>query len=63
MRKVVMLSLDALFDQDLLVSPEGEGLSGFLKECAVCTQVKTVFPALTYPAHATLITGWMPSSI
>lgn len=60
MRKVVMLSLDALFDQDLLVSPEGEGLSGFLKECAVCTQVKTVFPALTYPAHATLITGCDP---
>ena len=60
MRKVVMLSLDALFDQDLLVTPEGEGLSGFLKECAVCTQVKTVFPALTYPAHATLITGCDP---
>lgn len=61
MRKVVMLSLDAFFDQDLAVSPEGDALTSFLEECAVCSEVKTVFPALTYPAHATLITGCDPS--
>ena len=31
-----------------------------IREGAVCRRVKTVFPALTYPAHATLITGCDP---
>ena len=61
MRKAVLVSLDAFFDADFrFLSPEG-GLSRMIREGSVCRQVKTVFPALTYPAHVTLITGCDPA--
>ena len=60
MRKAVIVSLDAFFDADYeSLSPEG-GLSQIIREGTVCRQVKTVFPALTYPAHVTLVTGCDP---
>lgn len=61
MRRMVVLSLDAMFDRDLACYAEDSFLSRWLREAAVCTQVKTVFPALTYPAHTTLITGCDPA--
>lgn len=60
MRKMVIVSLDAMFDQDWAYY-DGRWLGDWLNSAAVCTQVKTVFPALTYPAHTTLVTGCMPS--
>ena len=52
MRKAVLVSLDAFFDADFAqLRPEG-GLSRMIREGSVCRQVKTVFPALTYPAHS-----------
>ncbi len=61
MRKAVLVSLDAFFDADFAsLRPEG-GLSRMLREGTFCRKVKTVFPALTYPAHATLITGCDPA--
>ncbi|MBQ9251529.1 MAG: alkaline phosphatase family protein [Clostridia bacterium] len=60
MRKVVLVSLDAFFDADFqYLRPDG-GLTKMIQEGSVCRQVKTVFPALTYPAHVTLITGCDP---
>lgn len=60
MRKLVILSLDAMFDQDLAHYGPDSFMTGWLKEAAVCTQVKTVFPSLTYAAHTTLVTGCDP---
>lgn len=60
MRKAVILSLDAMFDADIAHLPEEGSLRAWLKQAAVCTQVKTVFPALTYPSHVTLVTGCDP---
>jgi len=60
MRKAVLVSLDAFFDADFRLLRPGSGLSRVLREGCVCRQVKTVFPALTYPAHVTLITGCDP---
>jgi len=59
MRKVVLVSLDAMFEQDW-PRYEGRWLGEWFSQAAVCTQVKTVFPALTYPAHTTLVTGCDP---
>ncbi len=60
MRKAVLVSLDAFFDADFeFLSPAG-GLSRMIREGSFCRQVKTVFPALTYPAHVTLVTGCDP---
>lgn len=60
MRKLILLSLDALFDRDLSLLGPDAFLTNWLRHAAVCTQVKTVFPALTYPAHTTLMTGCDP---
>ena len=61
MRKAVLVSLDAFFDADFqFLQPDG-GLSRMLREGSFCREVKTVFPALTYPAHVTLITGCDPA--
>ena len=61
MRRVVIVSLDAMFEEDLAHVTEASFLGQWMKEAAVCTQVKTVFPALTYPAHTTLVTGCDPA--
>ena len=58
MRKVVLVSLDAMFEEDW--GEEGE-IREFLGHASGCMRVKTVFPALTYPAHTTLITGCTPA--
>ena len=60
MRKVVLVSLDAFFVKDT----EGLDPAGFLarmmREGAFCRHVETVFPALTYPIHVTMVTGCDP---
>lgn len=62
MRKIVLISLDAMAEADLSRIPKDSFLGRWMAEAAVCTQVKTVFPALTYPAHTTLVTGRDPAS-
>ena len=61
MRKLVLVSLDAVFDQDMKQFQES-WLGEWFRHAAMCTKVKTVFPALTYPAHTTLVTGCDPAS-
>ncbi|MCH5288023.1 MAG: alkaline phosphatase family protein [Christensenellaceae bacterium] len=60
MRKMVLISLDAVFRDDLERLEPGGFLDSLLRRSTVCDQVKTVFPALTYPAHTTLVTGCDP---
>ena len=60
MRKMILISLDAVYREDLSrLDPHGF-LHQLLKQSSACDQVKTVFPSLTYPAHVTLITGCDP---
>lgn len=60
MRKVVLVSLDAFFYADTFrISPDGF-LSRMFREGAFCRRVETIFPALTYPIHVTMITGCEP---
>ena len=61
MRKAVILSLDAMFDEDIACLPENSVIRELLNEGASCTHVKTIFPSLTYPTHVTLITGCDPA--
>ena len=60
MRKVVLVSLDAFFTADVKgLNPEGF-LAKVLREGAFCRRVNTIFPALTYPIHVTMVTGCDP---
>ena len=58
--KVVLISLDALFDQYLPLMRQQPFFGEFLAHASGCTHVRTVYPALTYPAHTTLVTGVDP---
>ena len=60
MRKVVLVSLDAFFIADTeRMDPEGFQ-AGMLRGGAFCRRVETIFPALTYPIHVTMVTGCDP---
>ena len=60
MRKVVLVSLDAFFIADTeRLNPDGF-LAVMLRGGAFCRRVETIFPALTYPIHVTMVTGCEP---
>ncbi len=59
---VILVSIDALrpafYEDDTWPAPTLQQLAG---EGAVARSVRSVFPALTYPAHTTLVTGALPA--
>ena len=60
--RLCMISLDAVANPDadrLLSLP---ALSALADGGVFCDQVKTVYPTLTYPIHASLLTGCYPST-
>ena len=60
--RLCMISLDAVAQPDadrLLGLP---ALSALAAEGVFCRNVKTVYPTLTYPIHASLLTGCRPLS-
>lgn len=60
--RTVILSLDALGKEDEGLYEEEPALARVLSEGARLRAVRSVTPTLTYPAHATIITGRSPSS-
>lgn len=58
--RLVLISLDAVFSRDaefLLSLPHLGALS---KQGIFCDRVKTIYPTLTYPIHASIISGCYP---
>ena len=61
MRKVLLVSLDAFFEPDIERLPPDGAIARVLREGTWCRKVETIFPALTYPIHVTMVTGCDPS--
>ena len=61
MRKVLLVSLDAFFEPDIGRLPQYGSIARILHEGTWCRKVETIFPALTYPIHATMVTGCDPA--
>lgn len=61
MRKVVLVSLDAYFVKDTEDLSRQPFMSRMFREGTFCRRVETVFPALTYPIHVTMVTGCEPA--
>lgn len=62
MKRLCMISLDAVANPDadrLLSLP---ALSALADQGVFCGQVKTVYPTLTYPIHTSLLTGCYPAT-
>ena len=61
MRKTLLVSLDAFFEPDIGRLPENGPIARVLREGTWCRKVETIFPALTYPIHVTMVTGCDPA--
>ena len=57
---MIVISLDAVGTEDLPYLKTLPNFSRFWRDAAVCEQVRSVYPSLTYPAHTSIITGKYP---
>ncbi len=58
--RLVIISLDAVFSRDADFFLSLPNLGALADQGVFCSRVKTIYPTLTYPIHASLITGCYP---
>ena len=56
-KHLIVISVDALVYEDLLQAEELPAIGKLLKSGAFIKRVKTIYPSLTHPVHATVLTG------
>lgn len=61
-RKSWIISLDALGDRDSEIFESLPGFQRLMREGAYLPHMRGVYPSLTYPSHATILTGRSPDS-
>lgn len=59
--KLIVVSMDALFSEDLDYLSQKPAFRYYLDRCAMVEKVKSIYPTLTYPCHATMATGCFPT--
>lgn len=57
-----VISFDALSTLDFEYITSLPNFKEFIKEASYCKKVYSVYPTLTYPAHATIVTGRYPKN-
>ncbi len=62
MKRLFVLSVDSLFYEDLEWVKECPNLSEILNRGSLIEKVQSVYPAMTYAAHATMLTGCYPDT-
>jgi len=58
--RLLLISLDGLWEKDISSLEKLPYIGALIRRGTLCTAVQTVYPALTYPAHATILTGCLP---
>lgn len=58
--RLVIISLDAVFARDAEFLLSLPALGALASQGVFCDRVKTIYPTLTYPIHASLISGCYP---
>lgn len=58
--RIIILSLDGMGTDDYKVLMDLDGFTYLREQGSYCENVKTVYPSLTYPAHASIVTGKLP---
>lgn len=61
-KHVIVISLDAVGSRDFEELRKMPGFGAFLERGSYSCNVRSVYPSLTYPAHATIVTGRYPKS-
>lgn len=59
-KKMLIISFDAVDGKDLDFLSTLPNFSKILKESSYSKEVETIYPSLTYPAHTSIITGMKP---
>ncbi len=59
-QKLIVLSMDAMIFEDIAYMRTKPNFSRLFEKCAQIERVRTIFPAITYPCHTTLMTGCNP---
>lgn len=59
--KLILISMDALIREDLEQLKEKPSFHKLLEQGARVERVKSIYPTLTYPCHATMATGCWPA--
>lgn len=57
-----VISFDGLSSLDFDFLLNLKNFKEFIKEASYCRNVKTIYPSLTYPAHASIVTGKYPKN-
>ena len=58
--KVIVISIDAMFNKDLVVMRNKKNIGSLLEKSAYVDRVHCVYPTYTYPCHASIMTGCYP---
>ncbi|MEY8349897.1 ectonucleotide pyrophosphatase/phosphodiesterase [Bacillus cereus] len=58
---VIILSFDCLSALDLPILQELPHFRSFIKQGAIAKKVEAIYPSVTYPSHATIVTGNYPN--
>ena len=61
-QKLVVISFDAMVYEDLAILSSFPCFSKFIKQGAMVKRIRSVYPSLTYPCHATMRTGCWPET-
>lgn len=61
-KRVIIISFDAMGARDLDFMGSLPNFKKFMEKAAICRNVASVYPSVTYPAHTSIITGRMPKN-
>ena len=60
--RLVLISLDGLWEKDFSILEGLPYIGALIRSGVSCKNVQTIYPALTYPVHATILTGCRPEA-
>ena len=58
---LIVISFDCLSEHDVPLLRNLPNFKSFIEKSSYCTQVETIYPSVTYPCHATIVTGNFPN--
>lgn len=61
MKHMIVVSIDAMVTEDLAYAKDLPNFARIMENAATVEMVLTIYPSLTHPAHASIMTGCRPS--
>jgi len=61
-KKLLVLSFDAFGGEDFDYIKEKPEFKAFFDQAAICTNVSSVYPSVTYACHTSIVTGKLPKN-